>query len=352
VIAVSAYVVIYYLYFNNAASPRSSKSSNINWSSENIFPPPMPPTAFAELPIKIGKNVVNFVYQLYQPIKGGNSASILTQGCKNKKNHSNSTKIELVTGFVDLSHPYYRKMLGDLRYISDRPANSTIHARHMEVINVLQVNLLHSMIENVHVVVWSQQIASYLKSLYLRNSEKLIVRVTGKDVGLKEQLEYASECLKGKVVAITNQDNTIGKGWDNKDYIRILKENKIMYGLTRHSTATEIPTHGSNCTWTKSPYNNCDAGGIYWGSHDTFILQVRKWTSNELDGLTNVTPDKPGMENVFLWYLQTKMGYTVLNPCQVLFVHHHHCIPIRGRNRQRINVGGKSAVAGFTDKFE
>jgi len=313
-----------------------------------------PPVTFADFPLKIDSKVVNFVYQLYQPIEGGNSASILTQGCKNMKSQSGDTKtkIELITGFVDLFHPHYRKMLGDLRYISDRPANATIQARHMEIINVLQVNLLHSMIENVHVVVLSQQIASYLKSLYLKNSEKLVIRVTGKDVGLKEQLEYASECLKGKVVAITNQDNTIGKGWDNKDYIRILKENKIMYGVTRHSTATEIPTHGSNCTWTKSPYNNCDAGGIYWGSHDTFILQVRKWTSNELDGLTNVTPDKPGMENVFLWYLQTKMGYTVLNPCQVLFVHHHHCIPIRGRNRQRINVGGKSAVAGFTDKFE
>ena len=270
------------------------------------------------------------------------------------KNQSGNTKtkIELITGFVDLYHPFYRKMLGDLRYISDRPANATIQARHMEVINVLQVNLLHSTIENVHVVVLSQQIASYLKSLYLRNSEKLVIRVTGKDVGLKEQLEYASECLNGKIVAITNQDNTIGKGWDNKDYIRILKEKKIVYGLTRHSTATEIPTHGSNCTWTQSPYNNCDSGGIYLGSHDTFILQVRKWTSNELDGLANVTPDKPGMENVFLWNLQKRMGYTILNPCQVLFVHHHHCIPLRALNRQRINKVGKSAGAAFTDKLE
>ena len=265
---------------------------------------------------------------------------------------SSDTKIELITGFVDLLHPYYRKMLGDLKHISDRPANTTMHARHMEVINVLQLNLLHSMIQNVHVVVLSQRIASYLKSLYLKNSEKLIIRVTGKDVGLKEQLEYASECLNGTIVAITNQDNTIGKGWDNKDYIRILKEKKIMYSLTRHSTATEDPKHSSNCTWTQSPYNNCDPGGIYWGSHDTFILQVRRWTSEELDGLTNVTPDKPGMENVFMWHFQTIMGYTILNPCQVLFVHHHHCIPVRALNRQRINTGGKSATVAFTDKLE
>ena len=227
---------------------------------------PSPPAIFVEFQLNLEKKVFNFVYQYYQPIEGGNSASILTQGCENIETQSGNTKIELITGFVDLFHPHYRKLLGDLRYISDRPANATIQARRMEVINVLQVNLPHSMIENVHVVVLSQQIASCLKSLYLKNSEKLVISVTGKDVGLKEQLEYASECLNGKIIAITNQDNTIVIGWDNKDYIRIPKEKKIMYGLTRHSTATEIPTHGSNCTWTQSSYNNCDHGGIYWGS--------------------------------------------------------------------------------------
>ena len=30
---------------------------------------------------------------------------------------------------------------------------------------------------------------------------------------------YTSECLDGRVIAITNQDNKIGKGWDNKDNI-------------------------------------------------------------------------------------------------------------------------------------
>ena len=30
---------------------------------------------------------------------------------------------------------------------------------------------------------------------------------------------YTSECLDGRVIAITNQDNTIGKVWDNKDNI-------------------------------------------------------------------------------------------------------------------------------------
>ena len=30
---------------------------------------------------------------------------------------------------------------------------------------------------------------------------------------------YTSECLDGRVIAITNQDNKIGKVWDNKDNI-------------------------------------------------------------------------------------------------------------------------------------
>ena len=30
---------------------------------------------------------------------------------------------------------------------------------------------------------------------------------------------YTSECLDGRVIAITNQDNKIGKVWDNTDNI-------------------------------------------------------------------------------------------------------------------------------------
>ena len=280
-------------------------------------------------------------------------ASVVKEGCHKQSIHPDGIrKVELVTGFVNLTLPSYRKTLGDLSRIGGKSDSETIQARHMEVINVLQVNLLHDMIEAVHVVVSNLDTAMYLKSLNLQQSERLIIRVMGKDVGLKEQIEYSVECLEGRVIAITNQDNTIGRGWDNKEYVRILKETNIIYGLTRHSTATEDAGKGSNCTWTQMGENNCDLGGYYRGSHDTFIFQVRMGVKSILKDLSGVTPDKLGMENLFLWYFQTRMNYTVLNPCQVLFVHHHHCIPIRGLNRPRINTGGKSLTVGFSDKLK
>ena len=47
----------------------------------------------------------------------------------------------------------------------------------------------------------------------------LSCKANGKDVRLTEQLEYTSECIDGRVIAITNRDNTVGKVWNNKDNI-------------------------------------------------------------------------------------------------------------------------------------
>ena len=318
----------------------------------NMPPTRAPMTKNVQIPLKIDGKIENFTYKLYQPISGGNEAVIVEKGCYKRESQSDANKLELITGFVDLRNPNYGKIVGNMKDYSDRPAELVIEARHMELMEVLQINLLNPMLENVHVLVWSRDTAEYLKSMNLKNTNKLIIRVVGGDVGLKEQLLYASECLAGKLIAITNQDNTIGIGWDNKDYQRILKEKNMMYALTRHSTLTENPEHGSKCAWNQEKYNNCDGGGVYWGSHDTFVLQARKWNQSLMNELNSVTPDKAGMENLFIWFFATKMHYTVLNPCQVLFVHHHHCVPIRGRNRPRINSGGKSGTAGFTDKLE
>ena len=307
----------------------------------------------SQITLKIGGKIEQFAFKVFQSTVGGNKAIILNKTCPQSKSLPDESKVELITGFVDLvRNSNYRKILGDLTRLSDMPENLIVEAREMEVINVLQVNLLHPMLENIHVLVWSRETANYLKSLNLTNSEKLVIRVVGRDVGLKEQLLYASECLRERVVAITNHDNTIGKGWDNKSYLKILKEKDIMYALTRHSTLTERPDQGSNCKWNQGKENNCDIGGFYTGSHDTFILQARKWNNAFINDLNDVTPDKLGMENLFLWHFHTKLHYSILNPCQVLFVHHHHCVPLRGINRPRINVGGKSFTVGYSNKFE
>ena len=281
---------------------------------------------FVNFSVKVNNKVERYVYQLYQAVEGGNLALILNKRCKSMKIQPEGNRIELVTWFANLSHPHYREMLGDLKDISNVTEDVTIQARLMEVINALQLNLLHDMIETVHVLVWRHETALYLKSLSLKNSERLVIRVIGKEVGLKEQLEYASECLIGRVVAVTNQDITVGKGWDNWEYIKTLKEKEVMYGLTSHSTAPL--NYGVNCTWTHKQLNNCGPGGDYKKSHDTFILHVRNWTSGRLEEMNDFLPSKIGMEKLFMWYFNSRLNYTILNPCKILFVHHHHCVPV------------------------
>ena len=112
--------------------------------------------------------------------------------------------------------------------------------------------------------------------------------------------------------------------------------------LTRHSALE------SNCTSQWS----CDDGDIYVGSHDTFVLKpLMEWTESTFSELKGISPDLYGMENLLMWFFQTKLDYRVLNPCKILFVHHHHCVPIRGLNRHRVNNNYRSLTVGYSDRL-
>ena len=292
--------------------------------------------------IRVGRDQGVFAYQVYSPISAVNKATMLLDGCRELKNTTD--KVAVITSFIDFfRNAKYRQTIGDLA-LNDTVNNDIIEARQMEVLNVLQENLLHPMIERIHMLVWDKETADYIRSLYLKNSERLILQVVGKDVGLKEQLLYASKCLTNRIIVITNQDNKLGKGWDNTDYHRILKENDIMYALTRHSPIK------TNCTWLRY-LGTCDDGVKHIGSHDTFVLRAKRWNEDVFNGLNSITPDKLGMENLFIWFFKNKLKYRVLNPCKSLFVHHHHCVPIRGVNRPRVNTGGRSVSVEFSDKL-
>ena len=284
-----------------------------------------------------GKNKTVAEFYLYERMDSRNNATILIDSCK--PTEAVPGKIELITGFINpVRNKNYRPTIGGIFNRTD-----VIETRQMEILDVLQDNLLHPVIERVHVLVWENETAEYIGSLKLRNSERLILRIIEKDVGLKEQLVYASECLSDRIVAITNQDNKIGEGWNTIKYHQILKDNDIMYALTRHSPIQ------TSCTWLRG-MATCD-GDTHIGSHDTFVFRAKNWRPQVFDELNTVTPDKPGMENLFMWYFKNKLRYRIVNPCKTLYVHHHHCIPIRGVNRPRVNTGGKSMSVDFTDQL-
>ena len=182
---------------------------------------------------KFREHEVRITYHVYKSTGTINKATLLFGTCKKVENATNT--IELITSFIDLvRNEEYRQSIGELA--EDNILNKkVIVVRQMEVLDVLQDNLLLLIVGRIHVLVWNKDTAAYILTLPLRHSEKLILQVMGKDVGLKEQLLYASQCLTDRIIAITNQDNKLRKGWDNTEYHRILKENDIMYALTRHS---------------------------------------------------------------------------------------------------------------------
>lgn len=297
---------------------------------------------FRSLIIPVRNEMTEFRYKVYMPQKFGNKATVVSKGCRETAQVPG--KIEWITSFIDFfRNKKYRQGIGGLAKDNDGN-NALIYARQMEVIDVLQSNLLNHVIEIVHMLVWNIETAEYLKSLPLKNSHKLVLRVVGRDVGLKEQFEYASECLQNRIIAISNQDNKLGKGWDNEEYHRILNEGDIMYALTRHAP------ENSTCTWNNWQGTTCDDGMSYYGSHDTFVLRAKTWHADLFTEIGRVTPNMVGMETLLIWVFKNKLNYRILNPCKILFVHHHHCVAIRSVYRPRVDIG-KSTLVGFTDKF-
>eukprot|EP00794_Sanderia_malayensis_P015182 gene15182-16744_t len=252
-------------------------------------------------------------------------------------------KFVVVTNFIYLTLEKYKKNLfigGGLK-LND----TNIKLRIMEVLHVLESNLQHPFIEEVHVLVKEKEAVEFLRHLPLKNSKKMVIHVPEEDVSMRTQVKYAGQCLMNKIVAISHQDNRFGKGWD-KFRPDILKEKRIAYALTRHTPEV------APCAGAKSSAN-CDPGYPYLGSHDVFMFFVREtFTTEQLKDLENVTPNLSGMENLLIWVFVNRWNFHVLNPCYLLHVHHHHCIPLRDQGRRRVNTAATTGTAGFTDKLE
>ena len=250
-------------------------------------------------------------------------------------------KFHVVTNFIHFGHGNYRSKLS---YGYGVLTDDVLHARVMEVVDCIQDNLLHPLIKKVHVLVREREAVNFLKRINLISGEKMIIQLTDEPVTMKQQLQYASNCLKNEIVAISHQDNKFGQGWE-KLKPEILLTKKIVYALTRH-TALNIACQGSD----GSP--NCNPGSRYVESHDTFVFGVTsKFMPSELRIFDSVTPNLNGMENVLIWSFQ-KLGYKVMNPCRLLHVHHQHCVKVRERGRKRINNASTTGLSSFTDKLE
>ena len=244
----------------------------------------------------------------------------------------------LVTTFVPFDHEDVRK---GLLINGLPPTDQEIKARMDEVFECLRRNLENQLVSHVHVLVMRKSTIRRLKMLDFKFIHKLVIHNNFASPSIKDNIDYATKYLKRKMVILLHQDNFLGPGW-GKVNSRVLRENRLMYALTRHPV---------NCSASYASAH-CGEGYPYIGSHDIFVFYVRgDITADKLAEL-DVPPNSSGMENVLLWIFKERLGYKVLNPCKVLKVYHQHCIPVRDNWRKRINRNGLNGGAPFTYKLE
>ena len=143
-------------------------------------------------------------------------------GCKYEKenslhNHSEHNqpvvglegKFHIVTNFIHFRYGHYQS---NLSYGYGVLTDDVLHARAMEVVDCIQDNLLHPLIKKVHVLVPERETLNFLKRIDFISGEKMIIQLTDESVTMKQQLIYASNCLKNEIVAIYHQDNKFGQG--------------------------------------------------------------------------------------------------------------------------------------------
>ncbi|XP_057310885.1 myb-like protein X [Hydractinia symbiolongicarpus] len=208
------------------------------------------------------------------------------------------------------------------RYSQQRvQSKSKLRARRMEILNALQQNLNNEMIESIHVLVSSSGEASYLNKLELSNSQKLVVVIVPRGILMNTIVSYANICLKDRFVVIGNPDNTLGKGWEDLNF-DLLQSKKIMYALTSHSSRKQC--------FNSQQHPNCDKLDNYGKHHDLFVLYIRKKKVKrpKLELLSHGQMSQNKIGNAMIWVFKHRLGFSVLNPCQILISYRENCVPV------------------------
>ncbi len=247
-------------------------------------------------------------------------------------NENEKDKIIWITNFIDYRLPKYSGNMGwnleGVPLADDKSGiPEALEARMFEIIGVLKSNLKHPIIEKVHVMVPDWESVLYLRSLDLPNSSRLVLQFLNETVTMRTQFLYAVRCFEDRIVAIGHQDNMVGAGWDQLQP-DILRKNKTFFPITRNPSTT-------GCAYSSG--FSCKQGA---GSHDTFLFHAKKdITEDKLKRMETVTPNARGMEHVLIWIFLKDLGYSVVNPCLTLIVHHEHCVPLRENRRRRFYPG-------------
>ncbi len=214
--------------------------------------------------------------------------------------------------------------------------------REAEYMTALQRNLNYSLVARVHILTATSNVTEKrLLDFDLPYRHKIVVAQVPSADYMRDVFDYISQNLVGQDVMYINGDIYLTGGFDKID-AQAMRQRHVIYGLTRRGKQE------AKCKM--QDYCGVDIKHNI-GSHDAFLFHLTEPIPE--DALKDL--DYPlgswGSENVLLWVFQRKLKFCVLNPCTILKVYHLHCSNVRKGGKIRVNVGGKSVVAPFTNRL-
>ena len=219
----------------------------------------------------------------------------------------------------------------DLTYYRELIQHTHIHQQQERPISIRQVrftkckrtkNLNHPLIKNLYILVQHNESVRFLQNIDFKNSSKLVIVLSENGITVKDCFTYIAACLQGEIAMLTNSDITVGEGFEKVDPA-LLRENKLMYALTRHSTYDK--------------YGICDVK-LFVGCVDSFLFYVRQFKSTDFNLLSISQRNEPGLEQVIMYMFHREFGWKVINPCKILKTYHQHQVPAKNYKGKPINM--------------
>ena len=198
--------------------------------------------------------------------------------------------------------------------------------RNIELETCFVNNLNSPFVEKIHLFVDDNESLEKLNILS-NNSNKVVVIKVGKIPKYSDFFTYIINELNDKICMLINADITLYE-CENK-LIENLKENKIVYALTRHEQDLSCPL-----------INN------YFGSHDSYIFNSKFIDKTIINEHTNFFQNILGIETHIIKNFVDN-GFVVLNPCKQIKIVHYHKSELR--TYKNWNCGGWYGLHRYGD---
>jgi hypothetical protein len=179
--------------------------------------------------------------------------------------------------------------------------------RSKELEECLSNNISSPFIEKIHLFIDDDDA---LKRLHeITNSDKIVIIEVGKKPKYSDFFNYIINNVQDKICMITNADIFLHE--TNDTLIEKLKEDKIVYALTRYEHDMSHPLINGYC-----------------GSHDAYIFNSKFINDTIINEHTQFYQNFPGIETHIIKTFHDN-GFKVLNPCKQIKIVHLHKTDLR-----------------------